>query len=77
PNPATDQVDVRYTLESDGPAHLRILSPGGEVIRDLNAGTKSAGDHQVTLDISDLKPGVYIVQLMGTFGTQSQKIRVE
>lgn len=70
PNPATDE--LRITLDATlGMGRITITDPAGRVVRVLQ---KSAD--QLTLDVSDLPPGGYMLTFRGTQGTASSRFVV-
>jgi hypothetical protein len=63
PNPAHDVVSIRYPAVIDGEIHVSITSTDGWVAlqRDL----RSHGEHhEMPLDISGFKPGIYFVTIV-------------
>ena len=77
PNPTSNAVTVDFDVAASGPVHIRVLSPSGEVVRDLDAGERAPGRHSQALQLGDLLPGVYVIQVLTTQGAQSQKVKVE
>ena len=57
PNPVSDHLIVRSSRIE--PAHVRILSTDGRLLKDLNIYTNTA------VDIHDLVPSVYFIQVNG------------
>lgn len=63
PNPATDVVNVKYTLEKASDAELVILDELGRMIRAVQKDQSMTGEQTATVNISDLAPGVYYIRL--------------
>jgi RAB protein geranylgeranyltransferase component A len=69
PNPAKDEVFVQSKYSID---KVRMLSLLGEVLME-----KDFADSEIRLDISKLKPGVYIVEIETWNGKAVRKLVVE
>lgn len=64
PNPASGTTTIAYTLpEPSDRTTLRVYDATGNVVRDLDQGTRPAGDNSVTVDVSDLASGSYLYHL--------------
>ena len=69
PNPANVSSQVAFSLASDKPATLEVISVGGRRVLRQEVGSSGAGDHLFALPrTSDMRPGVYWIRL-----TQSGK----
>lgn len=68
PNPVSDQLFI-YAEQGDGPYEARLLSGNGVVLltQTWTSGTQ-------TMNVRDLTPGLYILQLQGRFTSTSLKI---
>ena len=64
PNPATEVVNVKYTLEKAGDAELVILDELGRIIRAVRKDHNVVGEQSVQVNITDLAAGVYYVRLV-------------
>ncbi|MEZ4652846.1 MAG: DUF2961 domain-containing protein [Candidatus Eisenbacteria bacterium] len=63
PNPATDEIRIRFGLPADGRVSLDLLDAAGRRIRTLIDEPISAGAHEVRWSRSDEPNGVYFVRL--------------
>ncbi len=68
PNPASQLVNLRF---SDAPSVMRILNSEGRELRKVT-GTDKLGSG-VSLDISELRPGIYFVETVTADGQRSVK----
>ena len=60
PNPATTQITVDITLNVGGVVKVAVFdSYGIKVVQDINMGTLATGNHQTTVPLTGLTPGVY------------------
>ena len=65
PNPASDQLSVKGDFEQD--ATLTIINTSGKVFR-----TALVDKNETLLDITDLKPGIYLIKVQQSTGTLQQ-----
>jgi hypothetical protein len=77
PNPATDVLNVNYTLPEESQLVLNIFAMDGSLVRSEDKGTVQQGSGRIQTDISDLAAGVYFVQLQTENGVTTKKIVVE
>lgn len=64
PNPASSVTTISYTLSEPSSATLvRIYDARGEVVGTFDEGPRAAGDHQLTLDVSEFATGSYLYHL--------------
>ena len=76
PNPAGDTAQVVYHLGAPGPVTLTLLDALGRTLQTVDAGTRAAGEHTRTLDLSGLPPGAYAVHLQTNEGAASQPLTI-
>lgn len=62
PNPANDQVTVSYDLGGNGNATMQVYDITGKMVDEI---TLYAAATQVTLNVADYRPGVYMCRLNG------------
>lgn len=62
PNPAREQVNIRFTTEMMSTAQLRIFSAKGQEVYQEQIGT-SLGENNFSLDINRFAKGLYLLQL--------------
>lgn len=78
PNPASGSTTLRFNLESDADVTLRIMDTAGRVVQTPLSGKKhKAGLHELKVDLSKLKTGVYFATMRDSEGkTQTVKLVV-
>lgn len=77
PNPATIQATVRYNLPAADRVTLRVHDALGNVIAVLaNSIQQSEGIYEFRMDLSNLAPGMYMVQVATANGVSAQKFSV-
>lgn len=72
PNPASDLINLEYLLQTNDNLNISVFNTIGQVIYSTNSKAK-AGTNKMTLDISNLSTGIYIVQLQGNTVSKSIK----
>lgn len=59
PNPASERVDVRFSLDEPRIARAVLFDSRGTAVRNLNFGVLEAGDYIKNVDLRDLPSGSY------------------
>jgi hypothetical protein len=75
PNPVTSTLNMRMVSGVNGPVNVRIFNILGEKILEANYGAQSAGQ-LITLDLSALPQGMYILSVSGNQLHYEQKLIV-
>ncbi|MBK9292531.1 MAG: DUF4397 domain-containing protein [Bacteroidetes bacterium] len=76
PNPASSKVQVSFELRNNDLVNAEIYNIAGSLIKTLPLGGYSEGPHQVSMDVSDLKAGVYMLQLRTATSAQTRKLYI-
>lgn len=63
PNPFNPSTTINYTLKNSGPVNIRVYNVTGRLVQELVNDRKSAGEHVVSFDASNLASGIYIYRL--------------
>ena len=63
PNPFGGATTIEYSLSSAGFVQLAIYDISGREVKTLVEESVSAGEHEVSVDMGNLSPGVYIYRL--------------
>jgi hypothetical protein len=64
PNPATDQMNFKFTIPQDGHAKLSLYNAIGQEVQVITNGMLTGGPfHQFNTDVSNLEAGMYIYRL--------------
>lgn len=76
PNPATNVLHIDFNLNDGGDVVCNLLDATGKIVRNqtLNA---VAGDNKLTMDVSNLAKGFYMLQVNTTSGKAIQKVMVQ
>lgn len=77
PNPAKDIVKIELTLDKAETIRLEMTDVTGRIVMLNDFGTVSSGSTVKNVNVSNLKPGVYIYNLKSVNGIKSGKLVVE
>lgn len=61
PNPCRSNTSLNISLEKAGNVHLFVFDSRGVLLREIHPGILEMGKHNISLDVSDLRPGIYSV----------------
>ena len=76
PNPARDQVEIRYMLASGGDVRLELYDGSGRLVRVLDAGHRQAGETRVMVDVRELASGTYHYRLSAGSSTVGRTMTI-
>jgi len=71
PNPAVNQLHVSYTRVSAEPALLELTDLAGKI---LERRSFESGSGQLSLDVSGLGSGIYLIRISSTEGSLTKKV---
>ncbi|MBL0048293.1 MAG: T9SS type A sorting domain-containing protein [Bacteroidetes bacterium] len=74
PNPATDKINLRFTLSENSAVRLDLYTLQGTIAKRLLSTIQPKGEAFFSIDIDDLAEGQYIIKLNTTQGTIQQKM---
>lgn len=77
PNPSSNRVVLRYAMGAA--SHLitiQLLNIMGEKVKVVQLHDYSFGIHDIELDVSDIRSGMYILQIITKDGVDTQKLLV-
>ncbi|MFM2016690.1 MAG: hypothetical protein RL007_346, partial [Bacteroidota bacterium] len=72
PNPATDQVNITYTLPKNGDAEILLIDELGRIIESQKRNNLTAGEQRAQFNLSNCSAGVYYVRLQSGTLTESR-----
>ncbi|MBD1207951.1 MAG: hypothetical protein H9535_05960 [Ignavibacteria bacterium] len=76
PNPAREDVEIRYTIQEPGNIILTLVTAAGEEVQRLWAGRQEAGEYQLKTSLRGMASGSYRVVLTTGNGQVSQSVNV-
>ena len=74
PNPFNPSTTIPFALPGKSEVTLQIINLLGQVVDNIDLGTKSGGEFNVQYDASKLASGVYFYRILSEFGAQSKKM---
>ncbi|HMM12850.1 MAG TPA: T9SS type A sorting domain-containing protein, partial [Bacteroidales bacterium] len=77
PNPATDNITLRYYLSESSNVDIQIIDMSGKVAHQIALGTMPAGEHLHNASISQLPKGVYLVRMQTPGMIQTERLIVK
>jgi len=63
PNPFKGRTQIWYKLESESTIELNVYNYTGQLIKSINEGTKTKGNHFIDFDATALKNGIYFYSI--------------
>jgi hypothetical protein len=76
PNPAREAVELRYRVAASQQVTLGLYDISGRLVRELEGGTVTAGEHTVKLTVDALEVGQYFLRLRTASGTVTRSFVV-
>lgn len=76
PNPASNSVNVTFSSEESGEALVTVMNIMGQTVMSEVAAINE-GYNKLNLGISNLKSGVYMINIKTNRGTSTQKLIVK
>lgn len=77
PNPAQDEVTIRYSIHQPMSITLELLDIEGRVVLPVTRSNyRDPGDHEMILNVSGLSTGVYIARVSGDGSVTSGRVIV-
>ena len=77
PNPAQQQTRLRFSLNATDRVRLTITDATGRTVHTTVDAARMAGTHDLPLDLSDLRVGLYFVTIITTEGRASRPLIVQ
>ena len=76
PNPATDNVQVNYTLTSETIVTISLFDVTGKLVSTVSEGSQAQGRHFAHINTSSIAKGFYTVKVETSFGQSTSKLIV-
>ena len=76
PNPAKDFTSVKVTLTKSAKVSLEVYNIVGQKVYEIAASDLSEGTHQLDINVSDLKAGVYTYSVIANGERSTRKMMV-
>lgn len=76
PNPTSSSVDISMKLPQEGMYQMKVLNALGQVVHTKSINGRATFT-QVRLDVSELAPGIYVVNLLGNSHVGAAKLTIQ
>ncbi|GJM33734.1 MAG: hypothetical protein DHS20C18_27350 [Saprospiraceae bacterium] len=73
PNPVSEMAALRFNLEESNMVSTRIMNTLGQEVRSANHGQLASGQHSLEMNLHDLQPGIYLLNISN--GSQQQNLK--
>jgi hypothetical protein len=74
PNPATDQVNIDFSLPEKGKLSIGLYQANGLLLNTISDKFFDAGDHQIDINTGKLSSGIYLVKFRSGNDNQTMKL---
>lgn len=76
PNPATDEITVHYSVNTNDRAHLYIVNYLGQKVEEFNINNNGSGEREFTTSLNELPSGTYYLIFDAPFRRMTKTIEV-
>ena len=76
PNPADDYIEIYLQVFFASVYEFKLLDHTGKSIRSINRDYFPSGNHKLKMNLTDISPGIYVVQLRSDQGILHRKLMV-
>ncbi len=77
PNPAADKVNLAFNMATSSDATLEIFDMEGKLVLSKNLGRIPSGEQKLTIDLPDVSPGLYFLQLKSKGFRKTHKLLIQ
>lgn len=77
PNPTNDNLNINFVSKEDQNVTVNVIGVDGALVYSKNLNTKVGQVTKTTIDVTDLAKGIYMVQLVGTGSSITQRVVVQ
>jgi len=64
PNPASDELHLRFVLNTSQPVYVEIYDAKGRLISQSNHGIMVPAEHDIPINLSQWERGLYFLKIM-------------
>ncbi len=73
PNPATDKLQIAFSVESEKQISIKLYSPEGKLMQQFENRVFSSGKHSSQYDLSQFTAGMYLLEVTANDGAIGRK----
>jgi hypothetical protein len=74
PNPSRGELWVRFATAQNGPVRIDLYDLAGRLVQPCISNVLETGTYRFRLDLSDVGPGVYFVNLWTPLASRHEKV---
>jgi len=75
-NPASDRLQLSYTVERPEPVQITLVNQAGQTVREIVTGVQSTGKHTIEEDIRTLPAGMYFLSYHTSAENTMEKVLI-
>lgn len=76
PNPVSDKLKIEFEMETNAAVEYKLYNSAGKVVKTGNPGVKADKFKNISVNVSDLPSGLYIVSVIGGKSRITSKIQI-
>jgi hypothetical protein len=77
PNPATNEINIKYELDSQHDISLQLFNSTGKLVKNLGQKQQQKGSYTERYDLQNLPKGVYLLRFSNGYTHQTSKLVVQ
>lgn len=77
PNPAHEQLNIRYRLSQEQATELKLINALGQIVWQQHNGRQQAGQYNLTIPIQALNSGIYCIEFANKNKASTHKIIIQ
>ncbi len=76
PNPANQQLNIRYTLNETSPVTIKLFDAEGKTIRTITNENKLIGNYQQSISVDDVSAGIYVCSITTNHVIKNMRVAI-
>ena len=76
PNPVNEVLNLNYSIQNDSKVEITLLDIAGKVVKQSTQ-LSSKGENSVSINVSDVSTGMYLLKLQTSEGVKTQKVLIQ
>lgn len=76
-NPARNSCVIDYALQNNAKVKVDVISLNGQIVKTVELGNQTTGNHSHNLDVNDLGSGTYFISLNADGNRLTKKLVIE
>lgn len=76
PNPANDKIKVLFVIDRESDVVFTLLDMFGNDVKHINLDKQCGGNHELSVELSDIPSGIYFCKMVSSFGSDIIKFLI-